>query len=291
MEYTIYIYFPLFGVPTLAHKHVMDQRSGVAFGVETPVSWGFGKVTRRWTFCIAGVLVPHVLPGDFLGCYLFIFVHICQTAFLGIYDILHVLTMYFCWRILKLRTLQPLLCTDSMLSTCETGFRGDMLAGGKLGLEPILAAARIAGMGQQSWLLTNHWYNNIYIYIIILYIYIHIYIHICTYLSYPILSYPIPSDPIRSDPIHPSIDRSIYLSIYLFAIWWVISPKLWLLTVRDAHFAGTLCAGEMRISRFGAKPRLGKLSCINMPMILQESQNCFGKIRLNHWNPQYLAGE
>lgn len=29
----IFIYFPLFGVPTLAHKHIMDQRSGVAFGV------------------------------------------------------------------------------------------------------------------------------------------------------------------------------------------------------------------------------------------------------------------
>jgi len=42
-----------------------------------------------------------------------------------------------------------------MLSTCETGFRGDVLAGGKLGLEPILAAARIARMGQQSWLLTH----------------------------------------------------------------------------------------------------------------------------------------
>ena len=35
MEYKvyIYIYFPLFGVPTLAHKHIMDQRSGVALGV------------------------------------------------------------------------------------------------------------------------------------------------------------------------------------------------------------------------------------------------------------------
>ena len=283
----IFIYFPLFGVPTLAHKHIMDQRSGVAFGVP--------RLTRLLRLRKGDKTLDNSSRGcwfhtccqgiswDAICSYLFIFAKQHSLEFM----ILHVWYVFF-WRILKLRTLQPLLCTDSMLSTCETGFRGDVLAGGKLGLEPILAAARIAGMGQQSWLLT-HWYN-IYIYmcilyyiilnyIILYYIYIHIYIHICTYLSYPIPSHPIPSDPIRS----------VYLSIYLFAIWLVISPKLWWLTVRNAHFAGTPCAGEMRISRLGAKPRLGKLSCIITPMILQESQNCFGKFWLNHWTPQYLA--
>jgi hypothetical protein len=116
-------------------------------------------------------------------------------------------------------------------------------------------------------------------YIKLYYIILYIYSHLYTYMHISILSHPIPSDPIRS----------VYLSIYLFAIWLVISPKLWWLTVRNAHFAGTPCAGEMRISRLGAKPRLGKLSCIITPMILQESQNCFGKFWLNHWTPQYLA--
>ena len=209
MEYKVYIYIYLF--PIVWGSNIGPQAHNgptVRCGFWGSPSDPSPEASERWQDAgqfIAGLLVPHMLPGDFLGCYLFIFVHICQAAFLGIYDILHVWYVFF-WRILKLRTLQPLLCTDSMLSTCETGFRGDVLAGGKLGLEPILAAARIAGMGQQSWLLT-HWYNiYIYVYIILYYIILYyIILYIFTYMHISILSHPI---------------RSVYLSIYLLYGWW-----------------------------------------------------------------------